>query len=196
MRREKKSKWQPDGNNKIRNRQEQNLQRALSLFIRLIRFYWIVSPSLIAGRKETRVALGIHRVSITALAYLRLVARLGRMLIYTCLLSIARWVKVGTESRLIKRHPTAALFIDCVGDRLASLYSQLCSLFCHFDVEFLIFREIAKIEIIDRRVTYRSWKLLRYISENCDIKIFLWNKTSNANLYFFLHFIFYLISDF
>lgn len=80
----KRSKWQPNTKNKIQNRREQNLQRALSLFIRLIPFYWIVSfkSSLIAGRKEAQVALGIHRVAITAPAYLRLGSPRSRVNLY------------------------------------------------------------------------------------------------------------------
>lgn len=86
---------------------------------------WVVQSD-----RKKGVALGIHRAAITAPAYLRLGSpRLA--LIYIRLLSIARWVKVGVESRLIKRHPAAALFIDCVGDRLAFLRSRLSSFLQH-----------------------------------------------------------------
>lgn len=71
---------------------------------------------------------------------------------------LSRWIKVGLESRLIKGDPAAALLIDCVGGRLASLRSYLCSRLRYFDVELLTLCEMGW----EKGKYWRNWQAFLY----------------------------------
>ena len=105
---------------------------------------WVVP---IRSRKERRLELLwiFNWATITIPAYLRFSSLRLRVNLYIYLLSIARWVKVGTESRLIKGC-LRQLYLSMRG-RLACLITfTTCFFLYHFDVDFLLFCEIEKLE--------------------------------------------------
>jgi len=122
---------------------------------------WVVP---IRSRKERRLELLwiFNWAAITIPAYLRFSSLRLRVNLYIYLLSIARWVKVGTESRLIKGC-LRQLYLSMRG-RIGLphyVHNLFFSLPLRCGLSLILRDRKARGNGIDE-VMYRSWKLLWY----------------------------------